>query len=143
MRQQFQSKGIQVDDEMQNGLVKFIKMYEKDATKDKDDESFQAIFWKQQLQVLSLKNKCQIRWHPLIIRWALYLHHRSSGAYETLRRSGVIALPTSRTLRDYRHLTSSSSPGFSAVANEQLLELIKNAKPSHLAKYVFILIDEV
>ena len=61
-------------------------------------------------------------------------------AYETLRKS---VLPSSCTLRDYRHLSSSSSPGFSTIADIQLLDIIKLARPRHLAKYVFILIDEI
>lgn len=64
-----------------------------------------------------------------------------SGAYETLRKSEVIQLPTARTLHDYRHLTT-SQPGFSAVADQQLLDLIYQVHPKHLAKYVLILMDE-
>ena len=94
------------------------------------------------MQALSVKSKRAIQWHPLIIRWALYLHHRSSGAYETLRKSGVIQLPTGRTLRDYRHM-STSQPGFSAVADQQLLDLIHQVRPKHLAKYVLIIMDEM
>ena len=36
--------------------------------------------------------------HPLIIKWCLYMQHRSSGAYETLRSSGLLKLPSQRTL---------------------------------------------
>ena len=90
---------------------------------------------------LALKDKRQIRWHPLLIQWAPYLHHKSSGAYETLRKSGIITLPSSRTLRDYRHFTQ-TMPGFSTIADMQLQELMQQKK-SHLAKYVFILIDEI
>ena len=118
-------------------------MYQKEATQDIKDESFLKVFWMQQMKAASVKNKCSIRWHPLIIRWALYLHHRSSGAYETLRKSGVLLLPSSRTLRDYRHLSRTSSPGFDTTADKQLLDLLRQSKPKHLAKYVFILIDEV
>lgn len=143
LERQFQSNAINVDDEMNDGLVKLLKMYEKEATMDKSDDSFLKIFWMQQLKILTLKSKSSIRWHPLIIRWALYLHHRSSGAYETLRKSGVLSLPSSRTLRDYRHLSQASSPGFSTIADVQLLDMIKQAKPNHLAKYVLILIDEI
>ena len=71
------------------------------------------------------------------------VHHRSSGAYEMLRKSGILSLPSSRTLRDYRHLSPSSSPGFSTTADIQLLDMIKLAKPNHLAKYVLILVDEI
>ena len=118
-------------------------MYEKEATKDKSNDSFLKIFWMQQLKALTLKSKSSIRWHPLIIRWALFLHHRSSGAYETLKKSGILSLPSSRTLRDYRHLSQTSTPGFSTIADIQLLDMIKQAKPKHLAKYVLILIDEI
>ena len=95
------------------------------------------------MQALASQNKRQIRWHPVIIRWALYLHYKSSGAYETLRKSGVIGLPTTRTLRDYRHFGSHCQAGFTATADHQLLDLIKQRKPSHLAKYVILLIDEM
>ena len=40
-------------------------------------------------------------------------------------------------------MSSTSSPGFSVTADHQLLDLIKCAKPNHLARYVIILIDEV
>ena len=128
---------------MNSGLVNLLNMYGKEATKDKSSDSFLKIFWMQQLKSLTLKSKSSIRWHPLIIRWALYLYHRSSGAYEMLRKSGVLSLPSSRTLRDYRHLSPSSSPGFSTTADIQLLDMIKLAKPNHLAKYVLILVDEI
>ena len=90
---------------------------------------------------LALKDKRQIRWHPLLIRWALYLHYKSSGACETLRKSSIITLPSSRTLRDYRHFSPTQS-GFSTIADVQLQELMQQ-KRSALAKYVFILLDEM
>ena len=43
----------------------------------------QSIFWEQQLKVMSCKGKQGMRWHPAIIHWCLYPHHRSSGAYST------------------------------------------------------------
>ena len=143
LSRQFHANSVAVDGELNDGLANLLKVHEKDAVKSKSDESFHKIFWAQQVKALTIKAKSQIRWHPLMIRWALYLHHRSSGAYETLRKSGVIALPSSRTLRDYRHLSSTSSPGFSVTADHQLLDQIKCAKPIHMAKYVIILIDEV
>jgi len=67
--------------------ISLLSMYQKDVTKDIEDESFLKVFWMQQLKESAMKSKCSIQWHPLIIRWALYLSHRSSGAYETLRKS--------------------------------------------------------
>ena len=136
------NRSVSVDDQTSEGLAQFVQHYSQQALKGKDEESFHSIFWKQQLQMLTLKNKKQIRWDPLIIRWALYLHHRSSGAYEMLKKSGIIQLPSSRTLRDYRHL-STTQPGFTSIADKQLLDLVQQVKPRNMGKYVFLLLDEM
>lgn len=66
-------------------------------------DSFQHVFWKQQKESLAKQGKSRngIRWHPLMIKWCLYLRHQSSKAYDTLRDSGCVSLPSQRTLRDY------------------------------------------
>ena len=56
--------------------------------------SFGQIFWEQQVKANSLSNSHSMRWHPLMIWWCIYLRHLSSSAYETLRSSGVIKLPS-------------------------------------------------
>ena len=48
-----------------------------------------------------------MHWHPLIIKWCLYLRHQSGKAYELLWNSGCIKLPSQRTLRDYTHYVKS------------------------------------
>ena len=40
-----------------------------------------------------------------LVRWCLYLRHLSSGGYELLRSSGILTLPSQRTLRDYIYTT--------------------------------------
>lgn len=40
------------------------------------ENSFQRIFWQQQLEAASQSNARNMRWHPLMIRWCLYLRHR-------------------------------------------------------------------
>ena len=59
-----------------------------------------------------------------MIKWALYLRHLSSKAYETMRKSGVIVLPSQRTLRDYTHFVQSRL-GFSDEVDEQLVDAAK------------------
>jgi len=81
-------------------------------------------------------------WHPAVIRWCLYLHHRLSGRYKTLRNSGLFNLPTERTLQDYLHF-SSSTTGFSKTLDEQLLEQVGSQKPENLAKYGGLVLDEM
>jgi len=58
----------------------------------------------QHLKTISAKNSCGRQWHPLIIKLCLYIHHISSKAYETTHNSGIINLPSSRTLQNYQHL---------------------------------------
>ena len=63
----------------------------------------QRIFWEQQQQYNSLKSKRQMRWHPLVVRFALNLKYLSGCAYRAICKSGIITLPSERTLFDYTH----------------------------------------
>ena len=83
-----------------------------------------------------------MKWHPAMIRWALYLHYKSSGCHKTLRNSGVIHLPSERTLCDCRHFAP-SKPGFSPFTDLQLLEVVKKQQPESLSKYVTIVLDQI
>ena len=67
-------------------------------------EHFQRIFWEQQRAYNNLSNKCSMRWHPLMIRFALNLKYLSGTAYRSVRN--FLALPTQRTLCDYTHVMS-------------------------------------
>ena len=113
-----------------------------EAVQKEQSNPFMKIFWNQQLKAASLESTRQMRWHPAIIRWCLYLHHRSSGCYKSLRNSGLFYLPSERTLQDYRHF-SSSTTGFSKSLDEQLLEQVGSQKPKNLAKYVGVVLDEM
>ena len=57
-------------------------------------DSPQRIFWDQQRKYNSLKEKRQMRWHPLVIRFALNLKYISTSAYHAVQQSGVINLPS-------------------------------------------------
>ena len=135
------NQGIVVDQDIHTDLVSMMKEYGGLAQKDQSNP-FMKIFWDQQLKAASLDSTRQMRWHPAVIRWCLYLHHRSSGCYKTLRNSGLLYLPTEKTLQDYRHF-SPSSAGFSKSLDEQLLEQVNAQKPENLAKYVGVVLDEM
>lgn len=129
--------GILVDNATNKDLLTILN-HNTDST---ENSRFQTIFWEQQLKAKTCKESQGVRWHPAIIRWCLYLHHRSSGAYSTLRKSGVITLPSERTLRDYRHFCPSTT-GFSKDCDLQLLDLLQY-EDQNLGKYVTIVIDEM
>ena len=65
-------------------------------------DSVQRIFWEQQIKYNSVEHR-QMKWHSYMIRFALNLKYASTTAYRAVQQSGVIALPSERTLRDYTH----------------------------------------
>lgn len=73
-----------------------------------EEHSPQRIFWEQQLKYNQLKDKRQMRWHPLMIRFALNLKYLSGTAYQAVRQFGL-NLPSERTLYDYTHWTTAHS----------------------------------
>ena len=108
------------------------------------EDSFQYIFWKQQKESLAKKGKSRngIRWHPLMIKWCIYLRHQSSKAYDTLRDSSCISLPSQRTLRDYSNAVKAGA-GFSAEVDQQLIEASRLCTSPSYHCYVALLIDEI
>ena len=130
---------MRLDDSTSKGLLSILRNHQSSLSSSK---TFSSIFWQQQIKAASLTNTKGMRWHPAMIRWCLYLHHKSSGCYSTLRNSGIITLPSDRTLRDYRHASSSTS-GFSVETDQELLEAVRQQKPQHLANYIGVILDEM
>ena len=93
------------------------------------EDSPQRVFWEQQLKYNSLKDKRQMRWHPLAIRFALNLKYLSGSAYRALRHGGVIGLPSECTLSDYTHWTSPRS-GVQLEFIEEFQRLLAEEKQS-------------
>ena len=66
---------IVVDEETHHDLVAITE----DSVNFLDDlppDSFQRIFWQQQVEAAAQKDSRAMRWHPLMVRWCLYLRHR-------------------------------------------------------------------
>ena len=107
-------------------------------------ESFQRLFWEEQLKYNKLKDPRGMRWHPMIIKWAIYIKSKGTKAYEAVTNAGFIKMPNIRTLYNYSHFTDSK-----CGINPQVLEqMIKEAKAKGLydepyKQYVGILQDEV
>eukprot|EP00731_Ephydatia_muelleri_P013194 Em0007g504a len=103
--------------------------------------SFQRILWMQQVEAAK-KKKRGVRWHSLIICWCLYWRHRSSGAYEALRNSRCIVLPSQRTLRDYTHFFKELVE-FSVEVDRMLMEAVHVETCPEREKLVVLLMDEM
>lgn len=67
-------KGEVLDEDNHRDMASIMKKHT--ASKFPED-FFQKIFWDQQLKALSVKNLRSVRWHPLMIKWCLYLQHQS------------------------------------------------------------------
>ena len=78
---------IDVSDTLHSNLVEILKTNSHPNT-----NSFGKVFWQEQLKNLEATPNGR-RWHPLIIKWCLYLHHMSSGAYKILQKSNCLVLP--------------------------------------------------
>ena len=71
------SQGVKVEDPVHNDLVAIMKKHSEGVLTKHGEESFQGIFWSQQLKATAANNATGRRWHPLIIKWCMYLHHVS------------------------------------------------------------------
>ena len=135
-----ETQGLNVEQDLHDDLVTVMDQHEDSVSKQYDEDSFQMIFWRQQRQ--AIQKGTGVRWHPLFIKWCLYLHHCSSGAYKVLRNSKCLCLPSERTLRDYTHFNSTGA-GFSDATDSQLKEYAKlDESPNH-KNLVGLLFDEI
>ena len=112
-----------VDTELDGDLRLTITENDKDVMERYPEGSFQGVFWDQQKKAASLKDSRSMKWHPLFIKWCLYLRHVSGKGYEMLRNTKCICLPSQRTLRDYTHYTTTVI-GFSAEVDKQLRDAV-------------------
>ena len=132
--------GVQLDDGMHDDLQSIMIDMTSEVRDQNSEGSFRRIFWEQQLEAMSKKNRRHIRWHPALIKWCLHLKFKSTSAYHALRSTGVLTLPSERTLFDYSHWIK-GEVGFQAAVNAQLIEEadIKEEKD----RYVVLSFDEM
>ena len=85
-------------------------------------KTFLRVFREQQLKMATTNDSRGYRWHPLKIKWALYLQHKSSSI--CMRRSDLLvaslSLNSKWTPRDYSHCIK-ASVGFSDKVDMQLM----------------------
>ena len=118
-----------------------LKLIAEEVTKEVEmQNSFHRMFWEQQLKAAKLKDHRQMRWHPAMIRWSIYLKAKSTSGYEGLRH--LLKLPSSRTLRDYTHLYTSKF-GFQAEVDQQLYDEFEVASLAEWQKCVGLIFDEM
>ena len=91
------ANGVVVDTDLHQDLSAIIEEHTPAIHEKFPEGSFKHLFWDQQREALKMGAR-QMRWHPTIIKWCLNIKLHSSGAYEVIRQSGFLSLPSSRTL---------------------------------------------
>ena len=107
------------------------------------------LFWEEQQKYISLTSPTCIRYHPIITKFCLNLAAKSSSSYKDLTYdlwydsttgTGILVLPSLRTLRDYKNYIRPTR-GFNP---EVINDLAKNTVSySKIERYVTILFDEM
>lgn len=106
---------------------------------------FMQFFWEEQQKYLKCSSPSSVRYHPMIIKFCLNLAAKSSSAYNDLRYdpktgNGILVLPSSRTLRDYRNYIRPTR-GFNPAIINALAK--KTADFQSSERFVSILFDEM
>ena len=132
--------GITLNNDLHQDVIKIATTNTKNVHCNCPEGSFQRLFWDQQVKASKYNNPKSMKWHPLFIKWCLYLRHISSKSYEILRTSAGLRLPSQSTLRDYTHYIAAKI-GFSAEIDCHLVDIAFLS--NHLNKYVILVMDEV
>ena len=78
----------------------------------------------------SKKSKSQeMRWHPLMMHWCIYIRHQSQKAYKRMRNP--VAIP------------KNTSPGFTMEVDAHLCQSVKLEEREEWQKHIILLIDEI
>ena len=132
--------GITLTNDLHQDVVNIATANMKNIYSKYPDNSFQGLFFDQQLKAKKYKYQKSMRWHPLFIKWCLYSRHVSSKSYEILRTSTSSRLPSQSMLWDYTHYLPAKI-GFSAEIDQHLVDVA--ILSNQLNKYVILVMDEV
>ena len=125
--------GVEVDRELSSDINEIMKTNIKDAS------PFMQLFWEEQNKNFSTNPNAR-KYHPMIIRFCLSLASKSASAYDELRNSNVLILPSRRTLRDYKNVIRPKT-GFNSEVVE---ELVTTAAPLvGYQRFVVLSFDEI
>lgn len=132
MSKEIHARGIEVKPDMAGDLNQIMADHSESIT------PFMKLFWEQQKSQFSKGSGA--RYHPMIIRFCLSLVAKSASAYDELRDSKVLTLPSRRTLRDYCNAIR-PSPGFNPDVVEELVKSTSNLEG--IQRYIVVSFDEM
>lgn len=73
-----EENGVSLDEESESYLTEIMMSQDTISHMEhlSSKQTIRHIFWQQQLEAASKTHLRGMRWHPLMIRWCLYLRHK-------------------------------------------------------------------
>ena len=133
MKKEIYSNSIEINKALEDDILNIL------GNSDLKSTPHMNLFWQQQKKLLA-SSKFGRRYHPHLIRFCLSLHSKSPSADRELASSGVLVLPSERTLRDYRNFFK-PKPGFNEANVSQLKE--QTSQLFDVQRYVILSFDEM
>lgn len=133
LQKEIQNNGVYLDRELSSDFEHIMKNAGENIT------PFMRMFWDQQTELRGVSAHAR-KYHPMLIRFCLSLHAKSATAYEELRSSNIMTLPSQRTLRDYRNAIR-PTVGFNPEVVQQLVE--RSREYTGYQRFVIISFDEM
>ena len=131
MNEEIKSKGVELDKDLSSDINQIMSENVDNAS------PFMKLFWDEQKRSFGKSTKI---YHPMIIRFCLSIASKSASAYDELRNSKVLTLPSRRTLRDYKNAIR-PSVGFSHEIVDELIKTASNLEG--VKRYVVLSLDEI
>ena len=71
-----ETHGSTLDEELHNDMKSIMAENAQSIADKHPNDTFARVFWEQQMKASSLSDARQMRWHPAMIKWCIYLRHR-------------------------------------------------------------------
>ena len=88
------TKGVLINPSLHTDLQSAMEENHAAVMGENPEGSFVRVFWQQQQEADRQHDARTMRWHPQMIRWCLHFQLKLSGAYNLLRESGIVKLPS-------------------------------------------------
>lgn len=137
---ELKQNSLPIDSSLSNDLIDIFKGVPQEKI-----PPFMRLFWEEQQKYINASHASQIRYHPAVIKYCLAIAAKSPAAYDQLRLNskdgtGVLVLPSQRTLRDYRNYIRPKQ-GFNPEVIKEFSQKTKDFSSSEL--FVTLLFDEM
>ena len=119
---------------------KILEEHSREHTGSSRDQFFPVLL-NDQAKALTVPKR-QMWWHPLVIKWCLRMFSKSHAAYDDLRESGFLNLPSGQLFSDYKNLSSPLSGWQTSTLYEMKLKFEK-AKIGKRGQLGGLFFDEV